>query len=90
MREIIFRGMNYVLFYDNIADESLCVNTGSWCLHICSFHIILVACGWRIVYSTNIDSAGSSTTSLWKKKICFRDRHAGKLQQTEAAFHSKM
>ena len=29
MRDIILRGINYVLFYDNIADESLCVNTGS-------------------------------------------------------------
>jgi hypothetical protein len=82
--------INYVLFYDNNTDESSCVNIGSCCLQTCSFRIIPVTCWWQIIYSTNIDSAGSSTTSVWKNQICFRDRHASRLQVNVGAFHSKI
>jgi len=86
----MFRGINYVLFYDNNSDESLFVNIWSCCLHTCSFRIIPVTCAWRIIYHTNIDIAGSSNTSIWKNQICFRNRHACRLQLIPGAFHSNM
>lgn len=90
IHNVLFRGINYVLFHDNNTDESSCVNIGSCCLQTCSFRIIPVTCWWRIIYSTNIDSAGSRATSVWKKQICFRDRHASWLQVNVDAFRSKM
>jgi len=76
----MFRGINYVLFYDNNSDESLFVNVRSCCLRTCSFCIIPVTCARRIIYRTNIDIAGSSNTSIWKNKSCYRNRHACRLQ----------